>query len=72
MLLPVVFYEYSHLWASGLMLFKIYTKSTYFHRVKVSVELQFLKKFIVTPDFCHLDFKCFPTLYLGKRFNKTK
>lgn len=32
MLLPVAFYKYPYLWANGLMLVNIYTKSPYFHR----------------------------------------
>lgn len=44
MLLPVVFYDYSYLWANGLMLFNIYTKSPYFHRFNVEYLFSYLKK----------------------------
>lgn len=43
MLLPVIFYKYSYLWANGLMLVNIYTKSPYFHRFNVEYLFSYLK-----------------------------
>lgn len=60
MLLPVLFYEYPYLLANGSMLFNIYTKSAFFHKVSMDyLWIYHLKNIIiVTPDFCHTDFKC--------------
>lgn len=59
MLLPVAFYKYPYLWANGLMLVNIYTKSPYFHRFNMEYLFSY---FLLKKKQQHLDFNCFPQI----------